>query len=233
MENTVKLKKKDVVLAGMFRENSIFKMTLGMCPALAISNSIENAIGMGIMVILVLMITNAIISSIRNYIPDEVRIPTFIVIIATVVTAIGMFIEAFAYDLHISLGVFIPLITVNCIVLGRAESFASKNGVLNSILDGLGTAVGFTLGLLIIALFREFLGTGAIEIGKLLPLGFHATLRAFPSKYAIGLLVRPAGAFLVVGLLLGTYVAYDNNKTYRARIKKAKEAQAKREAAKA
>ncbi len=232
MTKEVKLKKKDVVLAGIFRENSIFKMTLGMCPALAISNTVENAIGMGIMVIIVLMITNALISLIRNYVPDEVRIPTFIVIIATVVTVIGMFIEAFAFDLHVSLGIFIPLITVNCIVLGRAESFASKNGVVNSILDGFGTALGFMLSILVVAIFRELLGTGAIEIGKLLPLGFQTTLRVFPSEYALAMLVRPMGAFLVIGLLLGGFIAYDNNKKYRDRMKKAELARAKREAAK-
>ncbi|NLN50092.1 MAG: electron transport complex subunit RsxE [Acholeplasmataceae bacterium] len=222
MNETVKLKKKDIILTGLFKENSVFKMTLGLCPALAISDKFENAFGMGIMVIVVLMLTNGIISLIRNFIDEDIRIPAFIVIIATVVTMIGMFIDAFAPALATSLGIFIPLITVNCIVLGRAEAFARKNTFVDSILDGLGAALGFMLAIVLIAIFREILGTGTLTIGKLLPLGFEVTLKIFNPNYAIKMLVEPMGAFLVIGLLLAGFVAYDNNKKYRMRIRRAK-----------
>ena len=125
-----KLKKKDILLTGIFKENAIFKMALGLCPALAVSSSFESALGMGIMVIVVLVITNVIISALRNLIPNDVRIPAYIVIIATAVTALKMFVDAFAPALATSLGIFIPLITVNCIVLGRAEAFALKTKLL-------------------------------------------------------------------------------------------------------
>ncbi len=222
MNNQVTLKKKDIILTGLFKENAIFRMTLGMCPALAISNKVENAFGMGIMVILVLMITNGIISLIRNYINEDIRIPAFIVIIATVVTMLKMFVDAFTPDLASSLGLFIALITVNCIVLGRAESFASKNRFVDSVLDGLGQAAGFALAIVVVAIFRELLGTGAIEIGKLLPLGFEATLRVFPKEFGLSMLVQPMGAFLVIGILLASFVAYENNKIYKRRLKGAK-----------
>lgn len=217
-----KLKKKDILLTGIFKENAIFKMALGLCPALAVSSSFESALGMGVMVILVLIITNMIISALRNLIPNDVRIPAYIVIIATAVTALKMFVDAFAPALATSLGIFIPLITVNCIVLGRAEAFASKNKVIDSFFDGLGSAIGFTLALVAISLVREIFGKGSLTLGSLLPLGFEATLQLFPSKYALAMLVQPAGSFLVIGLILAGITAYENNKTYRMRLKGAK-----------
>lgn len=217
-----KLKKKDVLLTGIFKENAIFKMALGMCPALAVSSSFESAFGMGLMVIVVLIFTNVIISAIRNYIPNDVRIPAYIVVIATAVTALKMVVDAFAPALAVSLGIFIPLITVNCIVLGRAEAFASKNKVVDSFFDGLGSALGFTLALVVIGLTREILGKGSLTLGALLPLGFETTLRLFPSQFGVSMLVQPAGAFLVIGLILAGITAYENNKTYRMRLKGAK-----------
>ncbi len=217
-----KLKKKDVLLTGIFKENAIFKMALGMCPALAVSSSFESAFGMGLMVIVVLIFTNVIISAIRNYIPNDVRIPSYIVVIATAVTALKMVVDAFAPALAVSLGIFIPLITVNCIVLGRAEAFASKNKVVDSFFDGLGSALGFTLALVVIGLTREILGKGSLTLGALLPLGFETTLRLFPSQFGLSMLVQPAGSFLVIGLLLAGITAYENNKTYRMRLKGAK-----------
>lgn len=221
MEKTATLKKKDVFITGIFKENAIFRMTLGMCPALAVTSSFESALGMAIMVVIVLAITNTIISLVRNYIPNDVRIPSYIVIIATAVTILKMFVDAFAPALGSSLGIFIPLITVNCIVLGRAESFASKNGVLLSLLDGLGSAIGFGLSLVSIALFREILGKGSLTLGALLPLGFETTINLFPN-YGISMLVQPVGSFLVIGAILAGVTAYENHKDFKSKMNKAK-----------
>lgn len=226
-----KVSNKDIFLSGIFKQNAVFTLTLGLCPALAISNTVEGALGMGIMVVIVLAITNAIISMLRKVISDEIRIPAYILIIATVVTMMKMFVDAYAAELASSLGVFIALITVNCIVLGRAEAFAKDNSVGKSILDGLGSGLGFMLALLLIAVFREVLGTGAIKLGVLLPLPFEVTIRLFPSEYGISMLIQPMGAYLIIGVLLATFVAYDNNKKYRAGIKRAKELQARKAAA--
>lgn len=223
---------KDVFLSGIFKQNAVFKLTLGLCPALAISNTVEGALGMGVMVVIILAITNMVISLLRNLIQDEIRIPAYILIIATVVTMMKMFVDAYAPALSSSLGIFIALITVNCIVLGRAEAFAKDNGVGKSILDGLGSGLGFLLALVLIGIFRELLGTGAIEIGSLLPLPFTYTLKVFNSDYGIGMLVQPMGAFLIIGLLLAGFVAYDNNKKYRDGIKRAKELRKRKAAAK-
>lgn len=212
MNEAVVLKKKDIFMTGIIKENATFKMMLGMCPALAVTGSFESAFGMGIMVILVLGLTNVIISALRNVIPNDVRIPSYIVIIATVVTSLSMFTNAFAGDLAKSLGVFIPLIAVNCIVLGRAESFASKNGVLNSFIDGLGSASGFALSISLIGLIREVFGKGSLSLGVLLPLPFKTTMTIFPSNFALGVLVSPPGAFLVIGLLLALFAAIGNAK---------------------
>ena len=212
MNEAVVLKKKDIFMTGIIKENATFKMMLGMCPALAVTGSFESAFGMGIMVILVLGLTNVIISALRDVIPNDVRIPSYIVIIATVVTSLSMFTNAFAGDLAKSLGVFIPLIAVNCIVLGRAESFASKNGVLDSFIDGLGSATGFALSISLIGLIREVFGKGSLSLGVLLPLPFKTTMTIFPSNYALGVLVSPPGAFLVIGLLLALFAAIGNAK---------------------
>ena len=212
MNEAVVLKKKDIFMTGIIKENATFKMMLGMCPALAVTGSFESAFGMGIMVILVLGLTNVIISALRDVIPNDVRIPSYIVIIATVVTSLSMFTNAFAGDLAKSLGVFIPLIAVNCIVLGRAESFASKNGVLDSFIDGLGSATGFALSISLIGLIREVFGKGSLSLGVLLPLPFKTTMTIFPSNFALGVLVSPPGAFLVIGLLLALFAAIGNAK---------------------
>lgn len=232
MSNTNKQSNKTAFLDGIFKQNAVFKLTLGLCPSLAVSDSVEAALGMGLIVILVLSLTNGIISLLRNIIQDEVRIPSYIVIIATIVTMVKMFVDAYAPALSSNLGIFIALVTVNCIVLGRAESYAKNNPVGRSILDGLGTGIGFMLALTLIAFFRELLGTGAIKIGALLPLPFEYTLSVFSKDYAIAMLVQPMGAFLVIGLLLAGFVAYDNNKRYRDGLKRAKELRARKAAAK-
>jgi Na+-translocating ferredoxin:NAD+ oxidoreductase subunit E len=204
----------EVFTKGILKENGIFVMVLGLCPSLAVTSTFEGALGMGILVILVLTLTNVSVSSIRKFVPDTVRIPIYVIIIATEVTILKMLVDAFAPLLAQELGVFIALITVNCVVFGRAESFASKNNVVKSALDGFGVAIGFALSLVIIGFLREFLGTGMIVLGKTLPLGFEYTLlqNAGLDQYAFSILVQPPGAFLVIGLILAGIAAYKQSK---------------------
>lgn len=199
----------DIFTKGIWKENGIFVMVLGLCPSLAVTSSFEGALGMGILVVLVLMMTNTSVALIRKVVPDTVRIPVYVIIIATEVTILKMLVDAFAPALASELGVFIALITVNCVVFGRAESFASKNTVLRSFLDGIGVGLGFALSLVIIGFFREFLGTGAIILGKTLPLGFEYTLfeGLGLGKYAFQVLVQPPGAFMVIGIILAIITA--------------------------
>jgi electron transport complex protein RnfE len=181
---------------GILKENPIFVLALGLCPALAVSTRIDNAIGMGVCVIFVLLFSNLIISLIRNFIPKEVRIPCFIVIIATFVTIVSLALQAYLPALNESLGIYVPLIVVNCNILGRAEAFASKNPVLNSVLDAFGIGLGFTLSVVIISIIREFLGTSGISI-----FGWVFKLPFSPATFFI----LPTGAFLVMGILLGLF----------------------------
>lgn len=199
----------EIFTKGIWKENGIFVMVLGLCPSLAVTSSFEGALGMGILVVLVLMMTNTSVALIRKVVPDTVRIPVYVIIIATEVTILKMLVDAFAPALASELGVFIALITVNCVVFGRAESFASKNTVLRSFLDGIGVGLGFALSLVIIGFFREFLGTGAIVLGKTLPLGFEYTLfeGLGLGKYAFQVLVQPPGAFMVIGIILAIITA--------------------------
>jgi len=187
---------KEVFTNGLFIQNPTFVQFLGMCPTLAVTKSVESALGMGAGVIFVLVLSNLAISLIRNYVPREVRIPIYIVIIASLVTILEMFMKAFVPDLAVSLGTFLSLIVVNCLILGRAEAFASKNGPLKSVADGLGMAVGFTGGIVLIAFFRELFGAGSITIwGDL-------AIQLIPENYQIGILVQASGAFLVFGILV-------------------------------
>ena len=156
--------KKENLLKGIWKENPLLVSLLGMCPSLGITTKLENALGMGIAVLFVLVMSNLIISLIKKIVPNEIRIAVYIVVIATLVTIVDMVMGAFLPELHASLGLFIPLIVVNCIILGRAEAFASKNGPLDSVLDGIGMALGYTLALSIVSIAREFLGTGAITV---------------------------------------------------------------------
>lgn len=199
----------EIFTKGIWKENGIFVMVLGLCPSLAVTSSFEGALGMGILVVLVLMMTNTSVALIRKVVPDTVRIPVYVIIIATEVTILKMLVDAFAPALASELGVFIALITVNCVVFGRAESFASKNTVLRSFLDGIGVGLGFALSLVIIGFFREFLGTGAIVLGKTLPLGFEYTVfeGLGLGKYAFQVLVQPPGAFMVIGIILAIITA--------------------------
>ena len=156
---------------GIFKNNPIFRLVLGLCPTLAVTTSLENALGMGLAATFVLICSNGLVSALRKVIPGAVHIPCYIVIIATFVTAIDLLMQAYLPDLSASLGIFIPLIVVNCIILGRAEAFASKNGVLASLADGLGSGIGFTLSLALIASVREI--AGVITLGLVLALINH------------------------------------------------------------
>ncbi len=185
------MSKVKILTKGFFKENPSLILVLGMCPTLAVTTSVNNAIGMGAATTFVLLMSNLIISLLKNVIPDKVRIPCFIVIIATFVSIVDLIIQGFVPALSESLGVFIPLIVVNCIVLGRAEAFASKNGVIDSILDGLGMGIGFTISLILVAAVREILGAGSF-------MGFQF----IPSDYNILIFVLAPGAFLVLGFIM-------------------------------
>jgi electron transport complex protein RnfE len=187
---------------GIYKENPIFRIVLGLCPTLAVSTSISNAIGMGIAATFVLLCSNIIISLIRKQVPNSIRIPIFIVVIATFVTLVEMIMEAFAPSLFESLGIFVPLIVVNCIILGRAEAFACKNGVFYSILDAIGMGIGFTLALLMLSIIREILGNGTLSGYPILGLKFEPML----------LMVIAPGGFITMGLLL-SLSNYINAKT--------------------
>lgn len=210
--------------AGFVRENPTFATYLGICSVLAVSTSLNNAIGMGVSVTLVLVVSNILISTIRKITPDDIRIPVYIVVIATLVKIVEMLINAYAGTLAETMGLFIPLIVVNCIILGRAEAFASKNTVIDSALDGLGMGLGYTLGLTIMSLIRQLLGTGVLSFSN--PFNpdqiiFHFNI--IPSEYVIGLMIQPAGSFLTFGLLTGLLALYINYKDEKA-AKLAKEA---------
>lgn len=179
---------------GLIRENPIFVIMLGLCPTLAVSNSLVNAVGMGVAVLFVLVLSNLVISLVRNMIPNKVRIPCFIVIIATFVTIAELFMRAYFPELFESLGMFVSLIVVNCIILGRAEAFASKSKVVPAVMDGLGMGLGFILGISLLASIREIIGSGSIW-------GLKLSLTYKPVLIAI----LPAGAFLTMGLLMGLF----------------------------
>ncbi|MFH1577533.1 MAG: electron transport complex subunit E [Candidatus Omnitrophota bacterium] len=177
---------------GIFLENPVFVFALGLCPALAVSVSLENALGMGVAASFVLVFSNCLISGIRNIVPNRIRIPCFIVVIASFVTIVELLMAAFSPQLAKQLGIFVPLIVVNCIIMGRAESFASKNNVLSSLFDGLGMGLGFTLALSLIAIIREFLGAGKF-------FGF-TIFKAYPPAT---IMILAPGALLTLGMLIG------------------------------
>ena len=186
---------------GLITSNPIFVLALGLCPALAVTTSLENALGLSAAVTFVLLASNTIISLIRNYIPSMVRIPAFIIIIATFVTITSMVFQAYVPALYKALGIYLPLIvSYYCIILGRAEAFASRNPVTRSIVDALGIGIGFTLALVLISSIREILGTGGISI-------FGNDLFTLPGlgDSPISIFILPAGAFLVIGLLLALF----------------------------
>ncbi len=177
---------------GIIKENPTFVIVLGMCPVLATSTSVNNAIGMGFAATFVLVCSNIMISMIRNVTPDKIRIPIYVVVIAAFVSIVDMMMAAYVPALHKSLGLFIPLIVVNCIILGRAEAFANKNTILNSLADGIGMGIGFTLALCVVATIREILGNGTWAGMRIMPLTYDPILMA---------LLAP-GAFITLGTLM-------------------------------
>lgn len=196
------MKKRKIFLDGIFANNAAFMLFLGMCPALATTNSFMSALGMGIAVLATLILTNVVISLIRKIVPNEIRIPVLIVIIATTVTIIEMLMKAYMFDLSQTLGVYLSLIVVNCIILGRAEAFALKNSVLDSLLDALGTGIGFMLGLIALAFAREFLGTGGIAFTSLTTGQVLWKFQIIPDGYTISLFQESSGAFIMFGLIV-------------------------------
>ena len=180
-----------ILLNGIIKENPTFVLLLGMCPTLGTTSSAINGMSMGLATTAVLIFSNFLISLIKNLIPDMVRIPSYIVVIASLVTILQMVLQAYVPDVYASLGLFIPLIVVNCIILGRAEAFAAKNGPIPSIFDGIGIGLGFTLGLTTLVAVREFLGSGKIF-----------NFEIFPENYGMLVFVLAPGAFLALGYLI-------------------------------
>lgn len=180
-----------IIFNGIIKENPTFVLLLGMCPTLATTTSATNGMMMGLATMVVLIFSNLVISSIRNYVPDMVHIPVYIVVIATLVTIVQMCLAAYLPDVNKSLGLFIPLIVVNCIILGRAEAFASKNDPVASMCDGLGIGLGFTLALTLLGICRELLGNGTVF-----------DVRLISEEYGMLLFILPPGAFMTLGFLI-------------------------------
>lgn len=207
----MKLKRaKEIALDGVVRQNPTFKLVLGTCPTLGLTTAAISCLGMGAAVTFVLIFSNIIISLLRNIIPDKVRIPCFIVIIATFVTLVRMFLEAFVPSLYDSLGVYLPLIVVNCIILGRAESFASHNPVGESALDGLFMGIGFTLVLTLMGIVREFLGNAS----------FFGVQLWDKNVFSIAFFSTSAGSFLTYGLFIAGFTAIYNAVERKSKLAK-------------
>ena len=188
-----------IILNGIIKENPTFVLLLGMCPTLATTTSAMNGMMMGLATMVVLIFSNLVISSIRNYVPDMVHIPVYIVVIATLVTIVQMCLAAWLPDVNKSLGLFIPLIVVNCIILGRAEAFASKNDPVASMCDGLGIGLGFTLALTLLGICRELLGNGTVF-----------DVRLISEEYGMLMFILPPGAFMTLGFLIAIKNKFSN-----------------------
>ena len=237
-ENTSR--RSRIFLDPLLKANPLFVMVLGTCPALAVTTSFESAIGMGLLFTFVVFFSNLLISALRKVIPEEVETPAYIVIIATFVTIVKILTSTFLPELYNSLGVFVSLLVVNCIVLGRAEAFANKNGVVDSMLDGLGNGLGYTWAIAVIALFREVVGAGTLTFGKtftFIPQITIPILGGFKGtnfSLAIPLFKSSAGGFLVLGFALAILAAVNNYKKHKAqealKAQKAKEAEARKAA---
>ncbi len=189
------MKLSKVFKNGAFKNNPVFVQLIGLCSVLAITNNITNSLAMGLAVTFVLIMSNTVVSLLRNIIPDKIRIPCFIVVIATFVTLVQMMLQAYSPTIYNALGIFLPLIVVNCAILGEAEGFAYKNKLLPSIVDGLGAGIGYLIAVLSMGFFRELLGYGTLLNKQILP-------ESFPG---IGLMGAPAGAFILLGFLIAGY----------------------------
>ncbi len=187
---------------GFYRQNPVFKQALGLCPVLAVSNSVSSGLGMGMAATFVLICSNVIISMIRKVVPPKIRIPIYIVVIATFVTIVDLAMAGFLPSLHKSLGIFVPLIVVNCIILGRAEAFAGKNNVGKSLVDGLGMGLGFTFALVILGTIRELLGNGSFLNIPVIGSSFEPVL----------IMILPPGAFLTIGFVMGFFNWLENRR---------------------
>lgn len=195
------MNKIKIFVNGFVKENPTFVLLLGMCPTLGTTGSAINGMSMGLATASVLMLSNMAISAIRNIVPDKVRIPAYIVVIASFVSLLQMLMQAYLPDLYSTLGIFIPLIVVNCILLGRAEAFASKHGIVDSLFDGIGIGLGFTFALTLLGSIREFMGTGKVF-----------GLAIYPENYAPLLFILAPGAFIVLGLLIALVNKLKTNK---------------------
>lgn len=213
--------KGKIVANGLFASNPVFRLVLGMCPTLAISTSAFNGLGMGLAATIVLVCSNALVSLLRKVIPDKVRIPAYVLIIATFVTLVEMLLKKFVPALYDALGIYLPLIVVNCIILARAEAFASTNKVGDSVLDGLGMGLGFTLALVLIGVIREFLGSGTFFAGSFGDAEFGVSFGKL-SDYSLAVFVMPAGGFLTLGLLMAAINAL-SDKAAKKRAEKHEE----------
>ena len=202
---------------GFYKENPVFRLALGLCPALAVSTSVENALGMGAAATFVLLGSNIVISLLGKVIPAKVRIPCFVVVIASFVTIVELVMGAYLPELSKSLGIFIPLIVVNCIILGRAEAFASKNGLWLSIMDGIGMGLGFTFAIVLIGAIREILGDGKLFGYMVLGPDFQPVL----------IMILAPGAFITIGLLMGYFNILDAKIKRRAEVAEAANANAR------
>ncbi len=201
------------LVKGIYKENPVFRLALGLCPALAVSTSVENGLGMGAAATFVLLGSNIVVSLLRKVIPSKVRIPCFIVVIASFVTIVELVMAAYLPELAKSLGIFIPLIVVNCIILGRAEAFASKHGMGRAMLDGIGMGIGFTFALVLIGGIREVMGDGKL-------FGFMVF---GPRFQPVLLMILAPGAFITMGLLMGYFNLLDEKLRKRAEARKAGE----------
>lgn len=195
------MKATEIIVDGLIRRNPTFVLVLGMCPTLGTTSSAITGLSMGVATMFVLICSNGAISALKNFVPDKVRIPAFIVVIASFVTVLQMLMQAFLPALYGTLGIFIPLIVVNCILLGRAEAFASRNTVLLSLCDGLGVGLGFTVALTLLGCIREIAGTGAVF-----------GMQLYPADYGALLFVLAPGAFIALGLLIAVYNCLFKNK---------------------
>lgn len=218
------MNRKKNFTAGFIRENPVFALYLGLCSTLAITTTLNNAIGMSVAVIIVLIMSNVLISLVRKITPNEIRIPVYIVIIATLVKVIQMLIRAYTPSLDTALGVFIPLIVVNCIILGRAEAFASKNGVLDSALDGLGMGIGYGVSIILMSLIRQLIATGGLAFEN--PFNANQSIFSFqiiPDDFTISMFAQPFGAFVTFACLAAGLAAFQ---THKANMKRKLEKEA-------
>lgn len=216
--------KLSILTAGLLKDNPVLSLMLGLCSTLAITTDLNNALGMGVCVILVLASSNFIISLIRNITPDEIRIPVYIVVIATLVKVVELLLHAYVPSLYNALGTFLGLIVVNCIILGRAEAFASKNSPVDSILDGIGMGLGYTFVITIIAFIRQLLANGYISMYNPLTINELLKIDIIPSGFTISTFSSPAGAFITFGCIIAASVAIANAKEEKAKkaLKEAK-----------